>query len=196
MKTCTKCLRSLPTTDFHKHPISADGLKPRCKRCQCEAERLRRFKPASRSVQMWHDLNKRVRLQPEYAGVKVLITRASFVAWATPLLTVWFSEHPDLTPSVDRIDPAGHYRRGNIRIIELGENSRLRRANHNVHAPAGKAWCCTCKAYKSRSEFQKNRSKPHGLQHNCRGCRQAIRLRASTSRQKTGEVRSSSASPP
>lgn len=35
-KTCTKCGKSFPATTefFHKHPKSADGLKPRCKACR------------------------------------------------------------------------------------------------------------------------------------------------------------------
>ncbi len=43
MKTCTKCGQSFPRTRefFHLHPIAKDGLKPRCKSCQCAAQRKR-----------------------------------------------------------------------------------------------------------------------------------------------------------
>lgn len=42
-KTCTKCLQVFPATaaHFHRHPVSADGLKTRCKDCQCSAEAAR-----------------------------------------------------------------------------------------------------------------------------------------------------------
>lgn len=35
-KVCSQCKRTLPSTTeyFHKHPISKDGLKPKCKECR------------------------------------------------------------------------------------------------------------------------------------------------------------------
>ncbi len=38
----------------------------------------------------------------------------------------------------------------------------------NPHAPPGMAWCSFCRAYKYRSEFYRNRARPHGLQDICK----------------------------
>ncbi len=121
-------------------------------------------------MQTWHDLNKRVRLQPEYAGVRVLISKSDFVAWAEREFAVWFESRTE-RPSVDRIRPERHYEAGNLRVISLTENCRRARKNKNVHAPAGQAWCGKCEKYKPVAAFERNRSKPNGLQGRCRACR-------------------------
>lgn len=43
MKICTGCGATYPATVtyFHRHKPSIDGLKPRCKRCQCDAQTTR-----------------------------------------------------------------------------------------------------------------------------------------------------------
>jgi hypothetical protein len=193
-KTCTGCGKTKPRSEFHKHAPSKDGLKPRCKPCQREAEARRRLEPDHKAVQAWHDLNKRVQNQPEYAGVEVRVTRDAFVAWATDAFARWFVTHPDVRPSVDREDPAGHYEISNLRVIPLGENSRRARNHHNVHAPSGKAWCAGCLTYKFRSDFERNAGKPHGLQNYCRPCRRTRRISDSLGR--PGAARSSAASLP
>ncbi len=179
-KTCTLCLEAKPLTEFHRHAPSKDGRKPRCKSCQNRAETARRLEPDHRAVQAWHDLNKRVRNQPEYIGIEVLISKESFIAWATVAFKEWVDNNPGQTPSVDRRDPAGHYEISNLRVISWGENSRLRRTNHNVHAPDGQAWCGKCKVYKPVPDFERNRSKPHGLQNHCRQCRATSRRKPGT----------------
>lgn len=37
MKRCTKCLRTLPKSEFHKNPRTADGRAYRCRACANEA---------------------------------------------------------------------------------------------------------------------------------------------------------------
>lgn len=174
-KVCTLCLVNKPLDQFHRHAPSRDGRKPRCKDCQNRAENARRLEPDHRAVQAWHDLNKRVRNQPEYAGVEVRVSQAEFIAWAVPAFAQWMKNNPGVTGSVDRQDPSGHYEIGNLRVISLGDNCRLRRTNYNVHAPTGQAWCGKCRTYKSTTDFEKNRSKPHGLQNHCRQCRSTAR---------------------
>ncbi len=53
-KRCTLCkVEYAATTDnFHRHPVSPDGLKPRCKGCQCraEADRYARMGPERRAA--------------------------------------------------------------------------------------------------------------------------------------------------
>lgn len=180
-KTCTLCLETKPIDQFHRHPLSKDGRKPRCKSCQNAAENARRLEPDHRAVQAWHDLNKRIRKQSEYKGVEVRMTRAEFLEWAVPAFTQWMTDNPGITGSVDRQDPAGHYEISNLRIISWGDNARLRRTNHNVHAPEGQAWCGKCRIYKPVSAFERNRTKPHGLQNHCRSCRSTSRRKPGTS---------------
>ena len=69
-KTCTKCGQSFPRTRvfFHLHGPAVDGLKPRCKACQCFASTVhyRAMTPEQRAaysqnVQDWgrqHRTNK------------------------------------------------------------------------------------------------------------------------------------------
>lgn len=79
-----------------------------------------------------------------YKNVEVRMTRDEFMSWAVPEYEKWLSEHPDLTPSVDRIDSVGHYEIGNLRLIEVQKNRR--RAKHfvNDNAPEGMRWCKQC----------------------------------------------------
>lgn len=177
-KRCTRCSLLKPLIQFHKHNIAEDGRKSRCAVCSRLAEKLRRAEPDHRAVQAWHDLNKRVRTQTEYESVEVRISREEFVVWAAAEFAKWFETNPGITPSVDREDPSGHYSLDNLRVISWGENSRLRRNNHNVHAPSGQAWCGRCKTYRPREDFEKNSSRPHGLQDRCRACRSKSRPRS------------------
>ena len=41
MKKCTKCKIKKSLEEFHKHPISKDGRKPRCKSCRKEETSIR-----------------------------------------------------------------------------------------------------------------------------------------------------------
>jgi hypothetical protein len=179
-KRCSLCEEVKPLTEFHKHKPSKDGHKPRCKVCQNAAERTARFDPHRRAVQTYHDIKKRLRTQREYAQVELRISRDDFVVWYTDQLKTWFQDRPGEKPSVDRKDGRGHYEAGNIRILEVGENSRLRIANKNIHAPAGKAWCRLCQAYLPTNAFHKNAARHHGLQDDCKFCRSSYRNRGNS----------------
>lgn len=73
---------------------------------------------------MWHNMLRRTRSNKGcYETVEVLMTKAEFSAWARPLVAEFMSEFPERSPSVDRIDPKGHYELSNIRIISSAENS-------------------------------------------------------------------------
>lgn len=100
----------------------------------------------------------------------VLIDRDTFVNWATDAHREWTAANPGRRPSVDRRDPAGHYAVGNLRILEWGENAKLSRRNKNVHAPADKAWCSSCRRYKDRTEFHRSEGTHNGLTNKCKGC--------------------------
>lgn len=57
-----------------------------------------------------------------YKNKFVKMTKEQWYDFVTPLLEKFFTEHPNKIPSVDRIDPAGHYETSNLRIIPLEEN--------------------------------------------------------------------------
>jgi hypothetical protein len=164
-------------SSYYKHCRSKDGYNPTCKSCRRKVEQERKHLPHVRANNMWQDLNKRVRRQPEYNHVEVRMTRPEFMAFAVPALVAWLTENPDGRPSLDRCEAAGHYEVGNLRILALGDNARLRRNNHNVHAPKGQAWCSRCRCYLPRTAFGIAADRPHGLQSYCKACRSASRPR-------------------
>lgn len=45
LKTCTGCKRSLPKSEFHKHPQGSGGLDPRCK--HCASARKKRYRKST-----------------------------------------------------------------------------------------------------------------------------------------------------
>ena len=51
------------------------------------------------------------------------MTKEQFLAWAIPKYNSWLQEHPDVVPSVNRIDNKGHYEIGNIEVISWGQNA-------------------------------------------------------------------------
>lgn len=112
------------------------------------------------------------------------MSRSDFLAWALPAYAEWMQANLGLTPSLDRIKPAGHYEIGNLRILERGENSRLATGNLNVHAPEGMAWCGgQCKRYLPQSAFQRMQRAFNGLQKRCRECQNAaVRQTSATKR--------------
>jgi len=64
----------------------------------------------------------RCRSDPSYQGKEVRLTRNHFFAWAEGQVRNFLYFRPDGCPSLDRIDPDGHYEIGNIRVIDADEN--------------------------------------------------------------------------
>lgn len=101
------------------------------------------------------------------------MTRAEFIAWATPAYEQWFRERPDEQPSLDRIDSSGHYAIGNLRLIHKTDN--IGRSPHfkNRHAPPGMLWCAAHKQYFPAENFTSDRQKKTGRCAYCRDCAKA-----------------------
>lgn len=157
------------------------GRSYRCKECHRKLLRARRQTISGRITTMWNNMNGRVKRSRQYKGIEVRMTRRTFEAWARPILTVWVKENPHRRPSIDRIDPRGHYEIGNIQIISTVENAmRTRSHKPNMAAPKGKAWCSDCREYYSKLDFYKCRSTWNGLSQRCKTCAiaQTTRLRA------------------
>lgn len=100
------------------------------------------------------------------------MTRDQFMAWAVPAYTTWLSDNPGKQPSVDRIESSGHYVLGNLRIVEMVENSRKKPSNKNHYAPVGQAWCSGHRSYVDIKEFSPAPSRPPLFVNNrCRECK-------------------------
>jgi hypothetical protein len=169
MAFCPHCKQDLPASSFFANAGRASGLSILCKTCYRAYEGT----PERRAKRTWNTINARSGSQQSYEHVQVRMTRDEFLAWAVPAYEKWMSLYPGQTPSLDRIDPAGHYELTNLRILERGENNRLGRNHHNVHAPLGMAWCHVCKEYLPTSQFWRNSSNHNGLQKRCKPCHMA-----------------------
>lgn len=79
---------------------------------------------------MWHSMNARCGTGL-YKDIVVKMTKEEWEDFSTPLLEAFIRDHPRESPSVDRIDPEGHYERDNIRIIPFQDN--VARSGWNLH---------------------------------------------------------------
>lgn len=80
----------------------------------------RRKTPHYRVEAMYREMRRRT--NGHYKNVKLQITHDAFVKWALPQVEAFLATNPNGTPSVDRIDPKGHYELSNLRIIDYLDN--------------------------------------------------------------------------
>jgi hypothetical protein len=59
MRTCTKCLQSLPLTEFYKDRRRKDGLQARCRRCYKAYNRERNAKDPQANTQWQREYHKK-----------------------------------------------------------------------------------------------------------------------------------------
>lgn len=114
------------------------------------------------AIKAWSNMNRRAggREQASYVGIEVRMTREEFNTWAIPEYLKWFQEHPEESPSIDRIDPAGHYELSNIRLMEVWENRTSNKRNKHRLAPEGSLHCRFCKQYLPTTDFYERPSMP------------------------------------
>ena len=134
-KTCTKCKKHKPYSEFHKSKATKDGLRPVCKFCKKEyADNTCRFK-------RWWDSKKShakergivFTIEPtDIPGVKIREIKTYFKTVPSWEVT----EYPKVcskwgieldwgmngviqynSPSLDRIDPTKSYIPGNVRLV-------------------------------------------------------------------------------
>lgn len=91
-------------------------------KCDKFNSKIREYRntPRGRAATMWSNMCGRVR--NKYVGVDVCFEREEFLEWAAPQIQKFWQDHPDDTPSLDRIDSDGHYEFGNVRIVSLRRN--------------------------------------------------------------------------
>jgi hypothetical protein len=128
---------------FHKHHKLSDGVRPECK--ECGKKRSKEIALTDPYTKCLNNLADNILKRTKYAidrpknktylerGIKCLIGEnrveirefldTHFSADIKTLLIL------NEKPSVDRIDPYGHYELGNIQIVTLKEN--ITRADHS-----------------------------------------------------------------
>lgn len=166
MYICPHCKQSELQVSFYQNKRRKTGLSILCKSCST----IYNATPARRAKRTWNTIKFRSGKQAGYELVEVRMSRQDFLEWAIPAYSEWMDKNPNQTPSLDRIDPAGHYELGNIRILERGHNSSLNRQNKNVHASINEAWCHKCESYLPAKDFWASKSNFNGLQHRCKTC--------------------------
>lgn len=166
-KQCNKCHCLKPLSCFNK----THGRRvATCRTCTRHQFSKYYSTPRGRAVNAWHRIKRRVKHSEHYYHVQIRMTRDEFLAWAVPRFERWMSEHPDITPSIDRKDPRGHYELSNLRLLSLAENCRQATRNKNIYAPSGMGWCGSCKAYYPLSRFHRDKNSPNGRTGRCKDC--------------------------
>lgn len=136
-KHCSKCNSDKSINDFYKSRFPKDGLYAYCKSCHIILTTNKRSRRCSdhytkRDIlnNRWQGLKSRQGTRG-YEGVKVLCTKSEFLKELDNeelqvLYDAWVSGGRTFasTPSIDRIDPRGHYELSNMRWLSFSENAR------------------------------------------------------------------------
>jgi hypothetical protein len=142
IKKCLWCGEVKPLTSFHKHSKLSDGRRPECKDCsKAKKEKSKLENPLEHAMKnlsaniykrIFIDINKPKNKCYKEKNIKCLIGNN------TPAIYDTLNRHyrddikrllqKGLRPSVDRIDPDGHYELGNIQIVDLVDN--INRSRH------------------------------------------------------------------
>jgi hypothetical protein len=136
LKKCCRCGEVKTLTSFHKHSKLSDGRRPEC--IECSKEARQRFVNDNPYLNTLNKLADNILKRTMYAidkpknkvykerGIKCLL--GSTRVEVRESLDKHFGQDikslldSGLKPSVDRIDPFGHYEPGNIQIVTLKEN--------------------------------------------------------------------------
>jgi hypothetical protein len=143
VKKCLHCGEVKPLTSFHKHNKLSDGHRPECK--DCAKKKLREKAASDPYTDFLNKTADNILKRTKYAvdkpknktylerGIKCLIGQ-NRVEIRETLDKYFGTEIKNLLskgekPSVDRINPYGHYELGNIQIVSLKQN--LSRVDHS-----------------------------------------------------------------
>lgn len=143
MRTCRTCQTDKPLNSFRKNKDKAQGRDTICKQCySAKAKKYQkryRESPQGRAVQTWHKILQRVGNKdgknPSYSDVELRMTKQEFLEWAIPQYKNW---NESTTPSINRIDPYGHYEIDNLEIISLESNILKPKRTMTSHTKAKK----------------------------------------------------------
>ena len=135
MKMCSRCNQRKSLDFFYQDKRTSTGTYSACKEC-CNVARTTKsglFSKEKLLMVRWIGIKNRYRL-PLYKEVQVLISQKEFFekfdnSSLDTLFRAWEASGRDtrFIPSIDRIDPNGHYEASNMRWVTRSENSRLAR---------------------------------------------------------------------
>jgi hypothetical protein len=136
LKRCKHCGEVKPLTSFYKHNHLSDGRRPECKDCSKKKKKEKETNDPFTSTlnkladnilkRTVHDLDKPKNKVYKERNIKCLLGNNR--AEVRETLRKHYGDdikrllRKGLKPSVDRIDPYGHYELGNIQIVSLQEN--------------------------------------------------------------------------
>lgn len=126
MKICSKCGSPKEDDEFYKDIRHASGLHSLCKVCKRpKKETAKKYKESIKGIvaQMWARCKYRVKTETSYQGIEIKTTSKEFRSWAIPAIEEFIKNNPNDTPSLDRIDPDGHYEINNLRIVDKNYNN-------------------------------------------------------------------------
>ena len=114
--------------------LGSDRTLRRCRYCHrlnCIPSECMDIWARRKSLHMYGHMGRRLkeawqvgsRRSKCYRNVECRIDKDTFIAWAIPEILQFHHDNPEETPSLDRIDPDGHYELGNIRILSWAENA-------------------------------------------------------------------------
>jgi hypothetical protein len=143
IKKCLHCGEVKPLASFYRHKGQSDGRRPECKECsKKKAQQRAMANPYEHALfNLSYNILKRTKKVTDRPKNKIYIERGirCLLGENTEEIKRVLHEHferdiknlleDNERPSVDRIDPYGHYELGNIQIISLHEN--LKRADHS-----------------------------------------------------------------
>jgi len=140
LKKCGGCGVEKAQDDFYKDKRTPSGLFSRCIQCTTDRRRIssRSRLEAVCTKEMllqsrWKSISTRKQIPP-YVDVELRITRDEFLklfdnSELATLFEAWDKAGRPryLAPSIDRIDPLGHYSADNMRWLTVSENTRRAR---------------------------------------------------------------------
>lgn len=147
MKTCRKCQVEKHIHLFRKDKYKKDGFDTICNDCYnsgrrasgCNRKQSLQYRntPKGRAIRCWNKIQSRANNKdgrnPSYSDIQLKMTKEEFLSWAIPQYEEWAKHHPEETPSINRIDPYGHYELSNIQIISLKDNIIYPKRKHSAH---------------------------------------------------------------
>lgn len=149
MKTCSKCKKEKPLSDYYKDKRTHDGLYSGCKKCHLSVKSVKgstakygrifrqnlRQNPNPKDVAkyLFDAMYRRLLYSPYYANRKCGYSLNEFERWVKKNWNSYLSLHKvwlesgfkrSLAPTIDRIDNKIDYQLDNLQFLSLSENLR------------------------------------------------------------------------
>ena len=183
-RTCTKCGREKPLSEFHKHPQGKFGVRPKCKDCRKISTQSYHRSYEGYSNYLYNSIQGRLRFCDSYSYRICEFNKIEFLHWLfnytkyDELYEQWFKSgfNRSLAPSIDRIDNDGDYTFDNIQLITVSENSTKGAMETRGYQPPFYIGdilvkkCNDCGYVKPIDNFYKRYESKCGVRGKCKEC--------------------------